>query len=54
MTISIEAALANCGVTDHTLAQQQKNELDELGFTIFYDVIDAAWLTKLFWLRPIM
>jgi len=47
MTISIEAALANCGVTDHTLAQQQKNELDELGFTIFYDVIDAAWLTKL-------
>ncbi|MEM7124732.1 MAG: phytanoyl-CoA dioxygenase family protein [Chloroflexota bacterium] len=45
--ISHEKILQECGVTDQTITQQHRDELDEQGFTIFYDVIDAKWLQQL-------
>ena len=42
-TISMKDLLADCGVTDQTITQQHRDELDERGFTIFYDVIEAGW-----------
>lgn len=41
------AALAACGVTTTTLTLQQCTELDEQGYTVFPNVIDATWLTSL-------
>jgi ectoine hydroxylase-related dioxygenase (phytanoyl-CoA dioxygenase family) len=46
-TLSMDEALAALGVTDQTLTPQQRQELDERGFTIFYNVIDPAWLAEL-------
>ena len=46
-TPSIESILATCGVTDETLPQQNRDELDELGYTIFYNIIDAEWLEEM-------
>ena len=42
-----DSILAACGVTDQTLPQPQRDELDELGYTVFPNVIDATWLTSL-------
>ncbi|MEZ4736852.1 MAG: phytanoyl-CoA dioxygenase family protein [Caldilineaceae bacterium] len=44
---SMAAALAACGVTATTLTPQQRAELDEQGYTVFPNVIDAAWLAAL-------
>ncbi|MFZ4658957.1 MAG: phytanoyl-CoA dioxygenase family protein [Caldilineaceae bacterium] len=41
------AALAACGVTTTTLTPQQCAELDEQGYTVFPNVIDAVWLASL-------
>lgn len=46
-TQSIEMILADCGVTDSTLPKQNRDELDELGYTVFYDVIDPTWLREM-------
>lgn len=45
--ISIESVLADCGVTDETISQRHRDELDELGYTVFHDVIETAWLEEL-------
>jgi ectoine hydroxylase-related dioxygenase (phytanoyl-CoA dioxygenase family) len=45
--LSMETVLADCGVTDKTITQRHRDELDELGFTVFHNVIDAAWLAEL-------
>jgi ectoine hydroxylase-related dioxygenase (phytanoyl-CoA dioxygenase family) len=45
--LSLEEALQALGVTEQTLTPQQRQELDERGFTIFYNVIDPAWLAAL-------
>ncbi|MBV7334106.1 phytanoyl-CoA dioxygenase family protein [Chloroflexi bacterium TSY] len=42
-----EKILQDCGVTDQTITPQHRDELDEQGFTIFYDVIDDEWLQQL-------
>lgn len=44
---NIQEALAALGVTDTTLTQEQKRFLDEHGYLILPDVIDAAWLEAL-------
>lgn len=44
---SIESILADCNVTDQTLPQYNRDELDELGFTVFPNVIDAEWLDEM-------
>lgn len=46
-TISMTDVLTNCSVTDQTITQKHRDELDEQGFTIFYDVIDPDWLKAL-------
>ncbi len=43
----MESVLASCGVAEQTLSQRHRNELDELGYTIFHNVIDAEWLHAL-------
>lgn len=45
--VSMADVLTGCGVTAQTISQQHRAELDDQGFTIFYDVIDAAWLQAL-------
>lgn len=40
-------ALTACGVTATTLTPQQRAELDEQGYTVFPNVIDATWLASL-------
>ena len=45
--LSIETVLTTCGVTEHTMKQRHRNELDELGFTVFHDIIDPEWLEDL-------
>jgi ectoine hydroxylase-related dioxygenase (phytanoyl-CoA dioxygenase family) len=45
--LSLEEALHALGVTAQTLTPQQCQELDERGFTIFYNVIDKPWLEAL-------
>ncbi|MEZ4615051.1 MAG: phytanoyl-CoA dioxygenase family protein [Caldilineaceae bacterium] len=45
--VAIETILADCGVTADTITQRHRTELDELGFTVFHHVIDAAWLEEL-------
>ncbi|MBV7329806.1 phytanoyl-CoA dioxygenase family protein [Chloroflexi bacterium TSY] len=47
MELSIEEVLANCGVSEQTISQRHRDELDEQGFTIFHDVIDPQWLAEL-------
>lgn len=44
---AMATALAALGVTEATLAPQQRAELDTQGFTVFQNVIDAAWLAAL-------
>lgn len=39
--------LAALGVTDETLGAQARVELDQQGFTVFNDLIDADWLAAL-------
>lgn len=46
-TMSLDEALAACGVTDETLTPQQRADLDTQGFTVFQNVIDPAWLAAL-------
>ena len=43
----LQSMLADCGVTESTLSQQHRDELDELGYTVFHNVIDPAWLAEL-------
>lgn len=45
--LSIESVLADCDVTEQTLPRQNRDELDELGFTVFPNVIDADWLEEM-------
>ena len=45
--LSIEKVLKEFGVTDQTITQQHREELDELGFTVFHNVIDPAWLDEM-------
>lgn len=45
--ISFDDILSECGVTEHSMTQQHRDELDEQGFTIFYDLIDPNWLKAL-------
>ncbi|MEM7537027.1 MAG: phytanoyl-CoA dioxygenase family protein [Chloroflexota bacterium] len=45
--ISYKKILQDCGVTEQTITQQHRDELDEQGFTIFYDVIDVEWREQL-------
>ena len=45
--LSLEAVLAECGANAQTITQQHRDELDELGFTVFHNVIDPAWLAAL-------
>jgi len=47
MNLSIESVLADCGVTDQTLTKQHRDELDELGYTVFHNVIDPEWLEEM-------
>ena len=47
MNLSIESVLADCGVTDQTLSQHHRDELDEVGYTVFHDVIDPEWLEEM-------
>ena len=42
--LSIESVLSTCSVNNQTLSKQHKEELDELGYTVFHNVIDPAWL----------
>ena len=46
-TVSIESVLSACGVSEATLPQQHRQELDELGYTVFHDVIDPVWLEEM-------
>jgi hypothetical protein len=41
-TLTMDEALAALGVTDQTLTPQQRQDLDERGFTIFYNVMDPG------------
>lgn len=45
--IPIETVLADCGVTETTITQRHRDELDELGYTVFHDVIDPGWLEEM-------
>ncbi len=45
--ISIETVLTDCGVTDETITQRHRDELDEQGFTVFHNVIDPVWLAEM-------
>src|SRR5688572_17272438 len=45
--MSMEEALQTLGVTEQTLTPQQRKDLDENGFTIFYNVIEPAGLAAL-------
>lgn len=47
MAMMMEDALQTLGVSNQTLAPEQVRQLDEQGFTIFYNVIDPAWLDEL-------
>lgn len=47
MHSTIDSILADCGVQDATLPRQNQEELDELGYTVFRDVIDPEWLEEL-------
>ncbi|MEM7531274.1 MAG: phytanoyl-CoA dioxygenase family protein [Chloroflexota bacterium] len=42
--ISIESVLGTYGVTDQTITQHHRDELDELGYTVIHNVIDPEWL----------
>ena len=41
---NIDDALAQMGVTSETLTPEEKRSLDENGYVIFPNLIDAAWL----------
>jgi ectoine hydroxylase-related dioxygenase (phytanoyl-CoA dioxygenase family) len=43
----IEDVLSERGVTEATLAHEEKDALDRLGYVVFSNVIDAAWLARL-------
>lgn len=47
MDSTIDSILAACGVNDATLPRQNQEELDELGYTVFRNVIDPEWLEDL-------
>ena len=44
---NIEDVLEQCGVTPNTLTSAERAALDEQGFVILVDVMDAAWLNQL-------
>lgn len=46
-TAEMAAGLAALGVTDATLGPQARADLDHNGYTVFPNVIDAAWLAAL-------
>src|SRR5438874_11523110 len=43
----IEDALRQCGVTESTLAQGEKEALDRHGYFVLPDIMDADWLGRL-------
>ncbi|MEM7132360.1 MAG: phytanoyl-CoA dioxygenase family protein [Chloroflexota bacterium] len=43
----MESILVDCGVTERTLTQHHKDELDEFGYTVFPNVIEPTWLELL-------
>jgi len=45
--LSMDEALHALGVNAQTLSPQHQDELDRNGFTVFHNVIDAAWLAQL-------
>jgi ectoine hydroxylase-related dioxygenase (phytanoyl-CoA dioxygenase family) len=45
--MNMEQALVALGVTEQTLTSEQRMDLEEKGYTIFYNVIDPAWLAEL-------
>jgi len=45
--MGMQEALQALGVTEQTLTSQQREQLDTLGYVIFYNVIDPAWLEAL-------
>ena len=47
MSLSFESVLAEFGVTERTLTKQHRDELDELGYTVFHNVIDPDWLEEM-------
>ncbi|MEZ4867216.1 MAG: phytanoyl-CoA dioxygenase family protein [Caldilineaceae bacterium] len=46
-TAYLDSMLSTLGVTAETLSAQERAELDQQGYTVFPNVIDAAWLTAL-------
>lgn len=47
MNLPIESILDACGVDENTLPKHNRQELDELGYTVFENVIDPDWLEDL-------
>lgn len=45
--MNMEEALRVLGVSEQTLPSEQHVDLQEKGYTIFYNVIDPAWLAEL-------
>jgi ectoine hydroxylase-related dioxygenase (phytanoyl-CoA dioxygenase family) len=43
----IEAALSRCGVTQTTLAPQDKDALDRHGYLVWPEVVDGDWMARL-------
>ena len=39
--------MAEFSVIDKTLTKQNRDELDELGYTVFHNVIDPDWLEEI-------
>lgn len=44
---SMEDALKQCGVTETTLAREEKDAFDRDGYLVLADIIDAQWLDRL-------
>ena len=44
---NIEEALAELGVTEHTLTAEEKQSLDENGYVVFHNLINETWLKEL-------
>ena len=45
--MNINQSLKDLGVTDESLTERQKEELDKKGFTVLPGIIDSPWLSQL-------
>ena len=43
----MESVLRTCGVSEQTMTQQHRDDLDDLDYTVFHDVIDPEWLAEM-------